>query len=68
MRLLETCNERKEDVGRRVSREMLRTSREVNRLCALRARAHFGVALGRMCASVKRGIGAAPFSETLAAA
>jgi hypothetical protein len=54
VRLLETCNERKEDIGRRVSREMLRTSREVNRACALRARAYFGVALGRMCASVNR--------------
>ena len=47
VRLLETCNERKEDVGRRVSREVLRTSREVKRACAMRARAHFGVAFGR---------------------
>jgi hypothetical protein len=31
VRLLETCNERKEDIGRRVSREVLRTSRDENR-------------------------------------
>jgi hypothetical protein len=29
--LLETCNERKEDVGQRLSREVLRTSREEDR-------------------------------------
>jgi hypothetical protein len=44
--LLETCNERKEDVGQRVSRKVLRTSREVNRACALRARAHFVTTFG----------------------
>jgi len=44
--LLETCNERKEDVGQRVSCEVLCASHEVNRACALRVRAHFVTAFG----------------------
>jgi hypothetical protein len=57
--MLETCNERKEDVGQRASREVLRTSREVNRACALRARAHFVVAFGGVSASETVDVGAA---------